>query len=623
MPGFFAPLMSLLALMAIPIVVFYFLKLRRQRLEVPSLVLWQQVLADHRVNAPFQKFKRNLLLLLQLIMLALLVLAAMQPYWKSQAERAQRVPVLIDCSASMAAMDAPGGQSRLEAAKAQVNELIEGLLSDQQLCLIAFSDTAQRLCAFTNNKRELKAALEQIRIREVPGDLEDAMRMADAMARAEPFDQVILLSDGNFPAKTDFALPFNIDYQQLKSPGTNLGIATLNAQRADSRQWDVFVKVVAANAPGNATVEVYQNDQLVGTEDIHVDLDGPKKLVFRLTADEASHVTVKLLPDGFDALLSDNLAYVDLTGLRPLVVKVDKQMVPEELAIKAMDQVRMVSGDSPADLLLTNDPEAVADSVKVIWRNGALPKDLTQLMDVQKEAGSQVVSWNRADPLLGHLSFNDIIVLDQPTTKEDVRELDFESLGYRILIHGSKGPLLLSKQYESHVEYILTVDASRTTLPYRVAFPVLLSNLVRTAMQQAGLLEIQAHHTGVFPPVNVVGEKNYEWTYPDNRSQQVTSSIKGQLIGLACPLSGQYTLYDGSSAVLAMGASLLDAGESSLAGVEQLQFRELSVNAADKPIAMDRSFWSTMLWIALAVLVFEWWYFHRPRGMRVMQTATR
>ena len=256
MPGFFAPLMSLLALMAIPIVVFYFLKLRRQRLEISSLVLWQQVLADHRVNAPFQKFKRNLLLLLQLIMLVLMVLAAMQPYWKSQAERAQRVPVLIDCSASMAAMDAPGGQSRLDAAKAQIDELINGLLSDQKLCIIAFSDTAQRLCAFTNNKRELKAALEQVKIREVPGDLEDAMRMADAMARAEPFEQVILLSDGNFPAKTDFALPFDIDYQQLKSPGNNLGIATLNAQRADSRQWDVFVKVVAANAPGNATVEV-------------------------------------------------------------------------------------------------------------------------------------------------------------------------------------------------------------------------------------------------------------------------------------------------------------------------------------------------------------------------------
>ena len=620
LPGFFAPLMSLLALMALPIVVFYFLKLRRQRLEVSSLVLWQQVLSDSRVNAPFQKFKRNLLLLLQLLMLAMLVLAAMQPYWKSDAERAQRVPILIDCSASMAAMDRPGGQLRLDAAKAQINEIIDGLLSDQQISLIAFSDTAQRLCAFTNNKRELKAALEQVKIREVPGDLEDAMRMADAMARAEPFEQVVLFSDGNFPAKTDFALPFNIDYQQLKSPGVNMGIATLNAQRADSRQWDVFVKLVAANAPGNATVQVYQNDQLVGTEDVHVDQEGPKKLVFRLTADEASHVTIKLLPDSFDALLSDNVAYVDLPGLRPLAVNIDKPMVPEQLAIKAMDNVMLVSVNSPADLYLTNEPDAVVDNVKVIWRNGALPQELTQLMDIKKDAGSDVVSWNRADPLLGHITLNDIIVLDQPTLKENVRELDFESLGYRILIHGSKGPLLLTKQYDSHVEYILTVDAARTTLPYRVAFPVILSNLVRQAMHHAGLQEVQAHHTGVFPPMEVIGEKSYTWQYPSGQTQRVTSNVRGKLIGLACPSTGEYSLKDGGDTVLSLGASLLNSDESSLQSVEQLQFRELSITAAAKPIAMDRSFWPTLLWIALAILIFEWWYFHRQR-QRTMQTA--
>ena len=50
-----------LFLLTIPVVVFYFLKLRRPRRVVPSLVLWRQVLADQRVNSPFQRFKRNIL----------------------------------------------------------------------------------------------------------------------------------------------------------------------------------------------------------------------------------------------------------------------------------------------------------------------------------------------------------------------------------------------------------------------------------------------------------------------------------------------------------------------------------------------------------------------------------
>jgi hypothetical protein len=314
-------------------------------------------------------------------------------------------------------------------------------------------------------------------------------------------------------------------------------------------------------------------------------------------------------------LPTDNIAYLDLTGLRPLLVMIDKAMVPEQLAIKAMENVTMVGSDSPADLLLTNDPQTVADSVKVIWRNGSLPKELAQLMEIKKDAGSQVVSWNRADALLGHLTLGDIIVLDQPTIKENVRELDFESLGYRILIHGTKGPLLLAKQYDDHWEYVLTVDASRTTLPYRVAFPVMMSNLVRIAMQQAGLQEVQAHHTGVFPAQQVVGEKQYTWQDPNGDHQSVTSNVQGQLVGLACPQAGQYALRNGSDVLMTLGASLLDARESSLAGVEQLQFRELSVNAAAKPLSLDRSFWPKVLWVALALLLFEWWYFHRPRRL--------
>ena len=54
----------------IPLIILYFLKLRRPKLEVPSLVLWQSVVNDQRVNSPFQKFRRNLLLLLQIIVWA-------------------------------------------------------------------------------------------------------------------------------------------------------------------------------------------------------------------------------------------------------------------------------------------------------------------------------------------------------------------------------------------------------------------------------------------------------------------------------------------------------------------------------------------------------------------------
>src|SRR5882724_8863701 len=116
-PTFTALSSAWLFLLLVPLVAFYFLKLKRPRHIIPSLVLWRQVLADQRVNSPFQKFKRNFLLLLQILLLALLVLAAMQPLLRREVSQANRLPILIDVSASMGALDADGGKSRLAEVK--------------------------------------------------------------------------------------------------------------------------------------------------------------------------------------------------------------------------------------------------------------------------------------------------------------------------------------------------------------------------------------------------------------------------------------------------------------------------------------------------------------------------
>ena len=89
LPGFYSLVNAWFFLLLIPLIIFYFLKLKRPRLDIPSLALWRQVINDRRVNSPFQRFKRNLLLLLQILLLIFLVLAAMQPFHPSGAERAE------------------------------------------------------------------------------------------------------------------------------------------------------------------------------------------------------------------------------------------------------------------------------------------------------------------------------------------------------------------------------------------------------------------------------------------------------------------------------------------------------------------------------------------------------
>src|SRR5919107_4353576 len=104
------------ALVVPSLLILYFLKLRRREQTVPSTLLWRKAIQALQVNAPFQKLRRNLLLFLQLLLLALLILALAKPVANVTPTPGQTTVILVDRSASMAAKTADG-KTRLDEAK--------------------------------------------------------------------------------------------------------------------------------------------------------------------------------------------------------------------------------------------------------------------------------------------------------------------------------------------------------------------------------------------------------------------------------------------------------------------------------------------------------------------------
>src|SRR5688572_16583726 len=122
---FLNPTAFLWAALAVPIIIFYILKIRLRRTPVSTLLFWQQIFEQKQPRSIWQHLRHLLSLLVQLAMLALLVFALAEPFFRSQAQGARRLVLVVDNSASMNATDLT--PSRLEKAKQQGLRIIDGL----------------------------------------------------------------------------------------------------------------------------------------------------------------------------------------------------------------------------------------------------------------------------------------------------------------------------------------------------------------------------------------------------------------------------------------------------------------------------------------------------------------
>src|SRR6185369_14944219 len=107
------------------VVVFYLLKRKRVVKLVSSTLLWQKFLSETQASAPFQKLRKNWLLILQIILLIFAVLALSRPFFATKAKPAELRVVILDSSASMQATDE--SPSRFEVARAEALKWVDGL----------------------------------------------------------------------------------------------------------------------------------------------------------------------------------------------------------------------------------------------------------------------------------------------------------------------------------------------------------------------------------------------------------------------------------------------------------------------------------------------------------------
>jgi hypothetical protein len=319
----------ILALIPPAIVALYFLKLRRQPLEVPSTYLWRRTIEDLHVNSLWQRLRQSILLLLQLLLVFLLMFALLRPGWYGAGAIGNRFVLLVDNSASMASSDIQ--PTRLDEAKKQAAKIISGMNAGDVAMIIAFNDRAVPVQHFTSNKHELSRKLDAIGPTHRTSDLSEALRLAAglanplrfgdpnnpndvATAKAQPAE-LFIFTDGRFHDVTGF------DFGNLKpnyvilgdEQARNVGITAFsvarNEERPDQLQAICRVENFGLQKIDSVQVSIYLNDETQERDSAQVKLTDGKAGGYAFDVADLESGTLRLVLDHEDDFAGDNVAF--------------------------------------------------------------------------------------------------------------------------------------------------------------------------------------------------------------------------------------------------------------------------------------------------------------------------
>jgi hypothetical protein len=612
--SFLTPFALLFAL-ALPVVVaFYLLKRRRTTRLTSSTLLWRRFLAETQANAPFQRLRANWLLALQLLLLSLVVLALIRPYFQGTARHAHLRVLVLDGSASMQSTDET--PTRFDAAKAEAGRWIDGMRGEEQMMILLAGASAEVRQSPTRDKGALHRALDACRASECSTRLAEALQTAAAFTydkRGE--EQVVsgeihLFSDGAAPDLAGLAnrnLP--LIYHKLGRAAHNLGIVSLDVRTSPENPADRAVFAGIANASPSAwpaEVELRFNDRLVELKPVEVPATNTTAVMFLARQEVDGVFTVRITTR--DDLALDNEASLFSPLPRPAQVR---------LVTRGNRFLERALASAPGVLLTTSDhldttgadPDVVVldDVLPAVWPKAALlairVAETNWFDDLATEQAPLIVDWNHSHPLLRYVNFDNVDIAESLLPRLPSWAIP--------LVQSQQRPLIVAGERDHRRVVWMGFDPLRSTWPLRISFPIFVANAVEwlnpsaSATGELGLHPGQVLRHTLREPASTV-----EILTPGGARETVSaeSGAREVLYG-ATGRHGVYRLRAGTNQVT-FCVNLLDAAETDTTPRNELPLGKYAGTQASTLQASSRELWRWFAAAALGVLLLEWWYYH-------------
>ncbi len=610
--GLLSPLALTFAVLSIPILIMYMLRLRRRDVLVSSTLLWQRLVRDLQANVPWQRIRRNLLLLLQLLTLVLLTLALTRPFVTARMPVSGNLVILLDASASMQATDVV--PSRFEAARRIVRDLISALESDHTVTIISVGSRPKVLASATGDQSLLRRAIDEANPTSGPADWHTAFALTASLAGIGNA-QVLIISDGALP---DTLLPVGtqVRFIRVGSGKDNRAITALAVRKSPS-QTQAFLRIANFDdEDADLLVELSADNVLFDARRVRIPARSDVGLTITDLPYDMRILQAHLAAE--DSLQLDNTAwavYGAPSSKRVLLLSQGNLFLERALsAFPGIELARLApdGSASPDDMggydLYVCDG-IFTDTLKAgnLWLIAPPFPPTGGRLGRGRGVFTNTIITHMAldDPLLRHVDLRGVHILQAHAVEPPP--------GARVLVEAEGGPLLYVVERPEGRYAVLTFDLHDSDLPLQIAFPILTANLLNWLMPAGEAAIADPVHPGdaiLLRPD--IGAEKLIVTAPDGT--QITLSADESPLFAETELPGVYRVqqigHSGNpvSPDTFFAVNLFDESESDITPRASIRIGQNEVPG----IAQEkgrREFWLWPAVLALGVLTIEWWVY--------------
>lgn len=467
--NFYSPLALLSLLGLIPIIIMYLLKKQHEDVYISSNYLWQRAIKDIEANKPWQKLKKNLLLILQLVIFTVLALALSKPYIFSDGLGDGNLVIVIDTSASMKANY--NKSTRLETAKEEVKGIIDNLSPESSLTLISMDKSPKVIASSTNDKNLLKSRLASIRASDASDNMGETLSLLRAITKEDENTRIILYTDKPVDHDID-----NMMVEVITSQVSNIAIDNIGHSHRDGSISILVTVTNYSDSPLSSDLIIYGDNNIIDVREIHLEGNESKDIYFYNLPTDIRIITAEL--DAEDDFSADNLRYhvISKNEINRVLLATESNVFLE----------KALSISEGVELYKTKDILEDLSGYDLYVFDSILPKNLPR--------DGNIVIFN--PPLNGNFHIKNMITSGELKFYEDelfqyvdldfyIRQVkSFDAPSWAAPIIEIDGEVIGIKGQRDNQRFIvLGFDLKDTDLPLRVDFPIFVQNILEYSLK--------------------------------------------------------------------------------------------------------------------------------------------